>query len=90
MATFIAMNRFEVNPERGAEFEEHWRKRETYLHEVPGFRRFALLRGDEPGQYIEYLKQILDTQRVMNSQLIDYNQNLTQRLLDTAAAASER
>ncbi len=51
---FIAMNRFTVNPERGADFEEHWRKRETYLHEVPGFVRFALLRGDEPGQYISH------------------------------------
>ena len=51
---FIAMNRFTVNPERGADFEEHWRKRETYLHEVPGFVRFALLRGDEPGQYVSH------------------------------------
>ena len=51
---FIAMNRFTVNPERGADFEEHWRKRETHLYEVPGFVRFALLRGDEPGQYISH------------------------------------
>ncbi len=51
---FIAMNRFNVNPERGADFEEHWRKRETHLHEVPGFVRFALLRGDEPGQYVSH------------------------------------
>ncbi len=51
---FIAMNRFTVDPERGADFEEHWRKRETHLHEVPGFVRFALLRGDEPGQYVSH------------------------------------
>jgi heme-degrading monooxygenase HmoA len=51
---FIAMNRFSVHPERGAEFEEHWRKRETYLREVPGFLSFALLRGDEPGQYVSH------------------------------------
>ena len=51
---FIAMNRFSVNPERGDEFEEHWRQRETYLAEVPGFRAFALLRGDEPGEYISH------------------------------------
>jgi heme-degrading monooxygenase HmoA len=51
---FIAMNRFSVSPERGAEFEEHWRKRETYLREVPGFLSFALLRGDEPGQYVSH------------------------------------
>jgi heme-degrading monooxygenase HmoA len=54
MPTFIAMNRFTVNPERSDEFEEAWRKRETYLQEVPGFRRFALLRGDEPGEYISH------------------------------------
>jgi heme-degrading monooxygenase HmoA len=54
MGTFIAMNRFTVNPERGAEFEEHWRKRESHLHEVPGFVRFALLRGDAPGDYVSH------------------------------------
>ena len=54
MPTFIAMNHFQVNPERGDEFEEHWRKRESYLHEVPGFRHFALLRGDEPGSYVSH------------------------------------
>ena len=51
---FIAMNRFTVNPERGADFEEHWRKRESYLNEVPGFMHFSLLRGDEPGQYVSH------------------------------------
>ena len=51
---FIAMNRFQVDPERGAEFEEAWAKRESYLDEVPGFVRFALLRGDEPGDYISH------------------------------------
>ena len=51
---FIAMNHFSVNPERGADFEEHWRKRESSLHEVPGFLRFALLRGDEAGLYVSH------------------------------------
>lgn len=54
MALYIAMNHFQVNPERSAEFEEHWRKRETFLHEVPGFVRFALLRDDEPGAYVSH------------------------------------
>lgn len=54
MPLFIAMNHFQVDPERSAEFEEHWRRRETFLAEVPGFRRFALLRGDEPGTYISH------------------------------------
>jgi heme-degrading monooxygenase HmoA len=54
MPTFIAMNHFRVDPERGAEFEELWRKRETWLAEVPGFVRFALLRGSEPGDYASH------------------------------------
>lgn len=54
MALFIAMNHFQVAPERTAEFEEHWRGRKSYLDEVPGLRGFALLREDEPGGYISH------------------------------------
>ena len=54
MGLFIAMNHFSVDAERGADFEEHWRKRESFLAEVPGFVRFALLRGDEAGSYISH------------------------------------
>lgn len=54
MGLYVAMNHFSVNPERGKDFEEHWRRRESYLHEVPGFVRFALLRGDEPGSYVSH------------------------------------
>jgi heme-degrading monooxygenase HmoA len=54
MALYIAMNQFQVQPERASEFEEHWRRRRSYLEEVPGFLRFALLRGDEPGTYISH------------------------------------
>ena len=54
MGQFIAMNHFAVNPERAGEFEEHWRKRETFLDAVPGFVHFALLRGDEPGRFISH------------------------------------
>jgi len=54
MALFVAMNQFEVNAARAAEFEEHWRRRQSYLDQVPGFRGFALLRGDEPGIYISH------------------------------------
>ena len=54
MGLFIAMNHFTVDPKRGADFEEHWRKRESYLAEVPGFLHFALLRGDEPGSYASH------------------------------------
>ena len=42
---FIAMNRFRIARGREETFEELWRKRESYLDEVPGFRAFHLLRG---------------------------------------------
>ncbi len=51
---FIAMNRFAINPGREADFENAWRTRESYLEGVPGFLRFALLKGDEPGEYISH------------------------------------
>lgn len=51
---FIAMNQFQVVPERAAEFEQAWQTRERYLDQVPGFVSFALLKGDEPGDYISH------------------------------------
>ena len=42
---FIAMNRFRIALGREETFEDLWRKRESYLDEVPGFRQFHLLRG---------------------------------------------
>ncbi len=51
---FIAMNHFQVDPSRGDEFEQAWKTRETYLKDVPGFVRFALLRGDQAGEYISH------------------------------------
>ncbi len=53
MAAYVTMNHFRVDPKRSAEFEEIWRKRETYLDQVPGFLHFALLRGEE-GHYISH------------------------------------
>ena len=51
---FIAMNQFQVDPDRAAEFETVWRTRESHLDSVPGFLHFALLKGDEPGDYISH------------------------------------
>ncbi len=42
---FIAMNRFRVAAGREADFEELWRKRDSHLDGVAGFREFHLLRG---------------------------------------------
>ncbi|MFN0093497.1 MAG: antibiotic biosynthesis monooxygenase family protein [Dehalococcoidia bacterium] len=51
---FIAMNQFQVDPARGAEFEAVWRTRESYLGDNPGFQGFALLKGDDPGDYVSH------------------------------------
>ncbi|MGH2632522.1 MAG: antibiotic biosynthesis monooxygenase family protein [Tepidiformaceae bacterium] len=51
---FIAMNQFQVSPERGAEFEANWRSRESHLQGFDGFIQFSLLKGDEPGDYVSH------------------------------------
>ncbi len=42
---FIAMNRFRIAIGREPDFEELWRRRDSHLQDVPGFREFHLLRG---------------------------------------------
>lgn len=44
---FIAMNRFRVLKDQSQAFEQVWLGRESYLHEMPGFIAFHLLRGPE-------------------------------------------
>lgn len=44
---YVAMNRFRVARGNEADFETVWRSRESYLHELPGFVEFALLKGPE-------------------------------------------
>jgi heme-degrading monooxygenase HmoA len=51
---FIACNRFRVIPDRATDFEAAWLNRETYLHEVPGFRQFHLLKGPAAEDHILY------------------------------------
>jgi len=43
---YIAMNRFQINAGYEEGFEGMWRQRNSYLHEVPGFKTFQLLRGE--------------------------------------------
>jgi heme-degrading monooxygenase HmoA len=50
---FIAMNNFQVVAGKEGEFEQVWKTRETHLRDVPGFVRFALLKGDD-GSYISH------------------------------------
>jgi heme-degrading monooxygenase HmoA len=51
---FIAMNRFRVR--RGSEeaFEKVWQNRDSYLHRVPGFVEFHLLKGPEAEDHTLY------------------------------------
>lgn len=44
---FIAMNRFRIARGREEVFEELWRKRDSHLAGVPGFREFHLLKGPQ-------------------------------------------
>ncbi|HXH20450.1 MAG TPA: antibiotic biosynthesis monooxygenase [Dehalococcoidia bacterium] len=49
---FIATNNFKVAKGREQDFENSWRNRRTYLDDVPGFISFALLKGDNEGEYV--------------------------------------
>ncbi|MEM9172524.1 MAG: antibiotic biosynthesis monooxygenase [Pseudomonadota bacterium] len=42
---FVAMNRFKITPGMEEGFETVWRERDSYLNEVPGFKKFHLLKG---------------------------------------------
>ncbi|MCP3982698.1 MAG: antibiotic biosynthesis monooxygenase [bacterium] len=44
---YIAMNHFRVAAGRGSDFEDQWRRRESYLDQVPGFVQFHLVRGKD-------------------------------------------
>ncbi len=48
---FLAMNRFRIAPGREQEFIDVWRKRESYLDEVPGFKEFHLMQGPSTEEY---------------------------------------
>jgi len=51
---YIAMNRFKIAPGRETDFETIWKDRDTKLANVPGFREFNLIRGDDSGEYTLY------------------------------------
>ena len=47
---FIAMNRFHIATGSESVFEDLWRKRDSYLDDVPGFRSFNLCKGPSDAQ----------------------------------------
>ena len=42
---YLAMNRFRIALGKEQAFIDIWKERESYLHEVPGFKEFHLLQG---------------------------------------------
>lgn len=56
---FIAMNRFKVVPTSCTDFEQVWTRRDTYLHDVPGFIVFHLLRGPQHDDHVLYSSHTL-------------------------------
>ncbi len=51
---YIAMNRFKVAKGSEDVFEKLWMARESYLHELPGFMVFHLLRGPDRDDHVLY------------------------------------
>lgn len=51
---YIAMNRFKIAPGFEDGFETTWRERDSYLKDVPGFVRFALLKGPKGDDHTLY------------------------------------
>tara|TARA_B100000886_G_scaffold178126_1_gene122044 strand:- start:51 stop:353 length:303 start_codon:yes stop_codon:yes gene_type:complete len=51
---FIAMNRFKIVKGKEKEFENVWKIRETHLDNVPGFKNFNLIKGEEREEYVLY------------------------------------
>ena len=44
---FVAMNRFKIVKGREKDFENVWKNRDTFLADVPGFKTFNLVKGEE-------------------------------------------
>jgi len=48
---FIAMNRFKIARGKEQEFIDLWKARDSYLEDVPGFKKFHLLAGPVNDDY---------------------------------------
>ncbi len=51
---FIAMNRFKVKLGEEKHFEEIWKSRDTHLNDVPGFKKFNLIKSESNEEYTLY------------------------------------
>ena len=48
------MNRFKVKLGEENYFEEIWKNRDTHLNEVPGFKKFNLIKSESNDEYTLY------------------------------------
>ena len=48
------MNRFKIILGRETEFEKIWKERDTHLDDVPGFKKFNLIKGKKQFNYRLY------------------------------------
>ena len=60
---FVAMNRFKIILGKEKEFENVWRNRDTYLKDVPGFKKFNLIKGDKKMTIYYMLHIVFGTQK---------------------------
>ena len=51
---YIAMNRFKIVLGKEKTFEDVWKNRETHLENVPGFKKFNLVKGDKNKDHTLY------------------------------------
>lgn len=52
---YIAMNRFQIAPGREEDFLEMWRKRDSHLSDVPGFKQFNMLQGASQEEHTVFI-----------------------------------
>ena len=51
---YIAMNRFKIISGKEETFEEIWKSRDTHLENVPGFKKFNLIKSESNEEYTLY------------------------------------
>ena len=51
---YIAMNRFKIVKGRENDFERIWKKRDSHLKDVPGFKEFHLVKGKNEDSFTLY------------------------------------
>ena len=51
---FIAMNRFKVKLGEEKNFEDIWKNRDSHLNDVPGFKKFNLIKSESNEKFTLY------------------------------------